>query len=635
MSAIWGAIHLKGGAVKDVHKSILRSAFDKCIIDRYEEMESGNVYMGCGIQYFTKEAKYEVLPIRENNLFFDADVIVDNRKDLLKLCKFGEEIVDLSDGYILFKMYQTYGKKCLNKLLGAYAFVFYDKQKESIDMVIDAVGYRLVYYMIHEEVLYYSSLMEPLEQIMQQVKINYRWISDFLGQDNLNMFTEGEETSIEGIYRVPPGSIYTFSKDGIHKERYWDPYRDQKKIRLKDDGAYKTSFLDLYKECVSCLLRSEEETSIFLSGGFDSTSVAVLAAKELAKQNKKLYAYTSIPLEGYESEFKKNIIVDEKELVLKTKEYIPNLECEFMSLPEMNAWYDRKDYVKVVEMPYKSVQNLLWMFEGMKKSYNKNARIMLVGNFGNSTVSFDNKEVFFTWLFQRGLWLRLYREINAMKKRHGYTRKSILLSTIKNAFGLKGSKEEQNLFENSYVNNSLVEYWGTKKRMEIINKKESKYYSNYKVYQEAQLPLETLRHCGEIAMKNSLYSGVIYRDPTRDKRMIEFTVGIPYSQFTHNGYCRRLITEYMKGIMPEHIIKERRQGRQSADLRARMITKQKVIKEEWKRIYEVHRNSKVVNCNKALQHLEKKNIEDMKDFEIVRHIFTIMTLEYIDEKEQE
>ena len=39
--------------------------------------------------------------------------------------------------------------------------------------------------------------------------------------------------------------------------------------------------------------------------------------------------------------------------------------------------------------------------------------------------------------------------------------------------------------------------------------------------------------------------------------MIEFVTSLPYGQFTHNGVRRRLIAEYMKDIVPAHILKEK------------------------------------------------------------------------------
>lgn len=122
------------------------------------------------------------------------------------------------------------------------------------------------------------------------------------------------------------------------------------------------------------------------------------------------------------------------------------------------------------------------------------------------------------------------------------------------------------------------------------------------------------------------------RDPTRDKRMIEFVTSLPYGQFTHNGVRRRLIAEYMKDIVPAHILKEKGMGRQSADLKQRLLPFSSQIEEEWKENYKKFSGSTCIDCKKALTGLEEKGIKDMTDFEIVRHIFTNILLEYLEAK---
>ena len=54
----------------------------------------------------------------------------------------------MPDGRILYEVYGRLGKDCLNDLLGAYTFVWYDKEKNQIELVLDAVGNRCLYYRI-------------------------------------------------------------------------------------------------------------------------------------------------------------------------------------------------------------------------------------------------------------------------------------------------------------------------------------------------------------------------------------------------------------------------------------------------------------------------------------------------------
>lgn len=657
MSAICGAISLSGREIDEKEKNILKDGYQDCRIDRFEEFTDNTLYMACGIQYFTKEADYEAFPIVEDGVWFVADVIIDNRIELIKKLvsdrnaymlqyrkdldieeeDIQEKYEKLPDGRILYEMYRQYGKACFNDMVGAYTAVWFDVNRNEVLMLSDAVGYRYVHYMIQDGILYFSSLMKPLEQIKQRVQINDRWIADYIGQDNFNAFTESEETPIQDIYRIAPATSILMDETHqtertIKKTCYWKPFKG-KKIRYHSDEEYKEHFLKLYTECVECLLRSSGETSILLSGGYDSSSVACIAAKKLKEQGKTLYSFTSVPFRGYEPSG--DDLDDETQLVRKTAEYLGNVECTFMDMSDMNPWYDRKEYEKIAEIPYKSPQNMLWMYEGLKQSYHKNARIMLGGMFGNGTVSFDNAPNYFCWLFQHGKWRKLYQEACGISKTEGYTKKSIIKTAIKTALhgysDREGYKEEKkNPFHKSFAKKEFLETNYTESYFERANKTILKFPYDYDTYKNMFITLDILRHYGEYAQRNSLYSGVIIRDPTRDKRIIEFVSAIPYDQFTHNGVRRRLIREYMADIIPEHIFTERRTGMQSADMKKRLLKTQDAIKAEMIENYRKHSGDLRIDCDRAIKDLDGKCFEDMDRFDISRHIFTNILLDYLD-----
>lgn len=631
MAAIWGAISIaKDKKISEEVKKIFKDAFLDCVIDRTEELETDFLYMGCGLQYWTRETQYEDLPRKQKGIFFNGDIIIDNRAELIKKLGMNND-ENTTDSDILFSMYEKYGNDALNQMIGAYAAVWYNEEKENITVLADAVGYRFIYYTIKDGVFYYASLMKPLETIIGDVKLNERWIADSIGQDNLNIFTECEETPIQDIYRIAPAHRMVISRKGIDKHQYWKPYEKVKKVRYKSQDEYKNHFLTLFQTCVDEVMRSPKETAILLSGGYDSTAVACLASRTLKKQGKQLYSFTSVPLKNSEIEKEEGMFVDETDLVRKTADILENLECTFMELPNMNSWYDRKEYMKVAEIPYKSPQNLLWMYEGLKQAYEKDARIMLGGMFGNGTVSFDNTKIYFAWLFQRGRWVKLYSEVKGLNRRKHYTKKSVLVTTAREAVGIGATKvKREELFEKSFVKQSYLEKYETDERIFRWYRKYDKCSYNYKAYRESFITMDVLRHYGEFAQKNSLYTGVIVRDPTRDKRMIEFVAGIPYDQFTHDGYQRRLISDYMKDIMPEHVLKQTGVGRQSADQKFRLLKYQKDIKKEWMEIYRHHAQNERIDVEKAMRELEAKTFDELTDFELVRHIFTLILLEYID-----
>ncbi len=640
MSAIWGAISLDNKQISLETAKIMKDAFKECVIDRYEEVLSDNVYMGCGIQYVTGEAEREKLPKCEGELYFTADVVLDNREFIQK--EIPEQVTaDMPDGEMLFQILKFQIRKqqiekCLNDLLGAYVFVWYDKATNQIMMVNDALGNRFVYYLLQDNILYFSSLMAPLERLIEKMEINERWIADFLAQDNLSIFTECEETTIRNIYRLAPAQMVMVSQKGIQKKIYWKPEIKPGSLKLRTEEEYKEKFVELYRECVRCTLRSPEETGIFLSGGYDSSSVAALAAPELEKVGKKLLSFTSVPSKEFSLEGGKKVILDETEAVREIQAMYPNIETVFMELQDMNAWYDRTDYWKRMELPYKSPQNPLWMQRGMMLAQQKNVRIMLGGMTGNATVSYGNLPLYLVHLFRRGHWVQLYREIHTLYRKKNFSRKGMVFITIKRGlqrYPYKVSKEE--LFQYSYANREYLHKWGADKRAFRNNQRMLRSMNDYWLARELLFEPELFRHDGEFYQKDSLYTGVLVRDPTKDKRMIEFTLNIPFGLTNQDAVSRRLIAVYMKELIPECILSDKRKGIQSADLKERLLKYEADILAEWRSIYEKNLDNPRVDCAKALDSLKGKSLRDMERFDIIRHIYTIILLEYINYKVNE
>ena len=52
------------------------------------------------------------------------------------------------------------------------------------------------------------------------------------------------------------------------------------------------------------------------------------------------------------------------------------------------------------------------------------------------------------------------------------------------------------------------------------------------------------------------------RDPTADKRIVEYCYAIPGEQFMRNGETKWLLRRAMDGILPEALLNERSRGRQ-------------------------------------------------------------------------
>lgn len=629
MSAIWGVIDLQGKRLQAGISQVFAESYQNCVIDRYEEIAEEAVYFGCGIQYFTQEATMEKLPVAAEENFFTADVVLDNREELYaKLLGNKKPLTEMPDGELLYQMYRDYGKGCLNDLLGAFAFVYYDQKEKRAEIVIDAVGDRCVYYTMQNKILYFSSLMEPLIKLTG-AGLNDRWITDFLAMDHLFVSNEAEETPYKGIYRVAPAQRVIIQAGKLEKERYWNPFENFIELKLANDEEYAKAFRQVFCNTVKGIMRGRGDMSILLSGGLDSNAVAAVASGYLKEKGEMLYSYTSVPLKDYVPQKNGWDLEDESEAVQKTAEYLGNVEMTFVDLQGINPWQDRQEELRIMEMPYKSVQNMLWIPECMRRAYERGSRMMLTGSFGNTTISYTDLEVYMNDLYQRKKWKTLYRELKIFSKVDGFSlqyAKKQIRNASKNSKKIK--TDWNSLYGKSFVRPAMVEKEGSAERIIAMKRKFAEASLSHEATRKLMVQDVALRQIGEAGTKHSLATGVLLRDPTKDKRVISFCLSLPVEQFCKEGKERRLIREYLKGWMPPHILQAKTKGKQSADLAYRMSLDWKMIRQEWMQLYLSYNDSRYVDSAKACTELlQNPEIEKYSTKMLVRHMYTLMVLE--------
>jgi asparagine synthase (glutamine-hydrolysing) len=75
---------------------------------------------------------------------------------------------------------------------------------------------------------------------------------------------------------------------------------------------------------------------------------------------------------------------------------------------------------------------------------------------------------------------------------------------------------------------------------------------------------------GGSAASGMAIAEVDYRDPTIDKRLVEFCLAIPEEQFLRKGVTKSLLRRAMAGRLPDAILEERRKGLVGADWHLRI-----------------------------------------------------------------
>jgi asparagine synthase (glutamine-hydrolysing) len=183
-----------------------------------------------------------------------------------------------TDTEVLLAGYREWGSRCVERFNGMWAFAIWDAGRRTLFGSRDRLGVKPLYYRLDGERLTFAS--EPW--VLGDGGANPRAVRDYIEQGYLD---EGDDTFFAEVRRLPPAHSFEFGPGGLRIERYWrlepqDPPQDAV-------GAVRAKLLD----AVRLQLRADVPVGTCLSGGIDSSSIAVAVAHLGHERQKTVTAY--------------------------------------------------------------------------------------------------------------------------------------------------------------------------------------------------------------------------------------------------------------------------------------------------------------------------------------------------------
>ncbi|QNM91540.1 asparagine synthase (glutamine-hydrolyzing) [Aliarcobacter cryaerophilus] len=180
-----------------------------------------------------------------------------------------------SDTEVLLNMYIVYGKECVSKLNGMFAFAVYDKVKDSMFLARDHFGIKPLYYTYQNNDFIFASEVKAI--------LEYPDIKAEVDQKSLNEYMTFQvmlkkHTLFKNIHSLEPAT-YLYLENGKVKEKkkYWEfDYNIDESL---SEEEYTTELLHLLENSLNIQTRSDVPIGAYLSGGIDSSLVSTLASK--------------------------------------------------------------------------------------------------------------------------------------------------------------------------------------------------------------------------------------------------------------------------------------------------------------------------------------------------------------------
>jgi asparagine synthase (glutamine-hydrolysing) len=182
-----------------------------------------------------------------------------------------------SDVEVLLHLYEDHGTSFLEKLNGQFAFALYDRRRRRLLLARDHCGICPLFYTVAGGLLIFAS---EIKSILRHPAVERQ--IDLGGLDQLLSFPGlvSPATMFRGIRALESGH-FLMAQDGVRNVEYWD--LDYPRLGApadcRQEGELVEELRELLTGAVETRLVADVPVGIYLSGGMDSSLVAVLASR--------------------------------------------------------------------------------------------------------------------------------------------------------------------------------------------------------------------------------------------------------------------------------------------------------------------------------------------------------------------
>ena len=436
-----------------------------------------------------------------------------------------------TDTEVVLAAYQKWGKSCLDKFNGMFAFVIFDKNTKQIFAARDRFGIKPFYYYRDEEKFIFASEIKSILPLLKSRSINNSIVLDYVAY---NRTDHTNKTFFNGIKKLRHGYTLLINKTKIDFVQWYnlrDKIKDKKTILSRDE------YQEILTDSVKLRLRSDVRVGVSLSGGLDSSSITSLVLNKLNLPN----------ISSFSAVYNTNESYDEYEFI---KLYSSQMDNMFYTYPSKETFLnDYKEFIGSHSEPVNDVGSYI-QYKVMEL-VSKQVKVVLDGQgadeqlggyhnfFGSYYKELLNSGKLLKFIKENFHYLSQHKSPEALK----YFIYYILPIKLKKSTNklAKGSINKE--FFNSYSKDSS-----------IISDIYHPLSLHDSLIQHFEYKLEHLLKWDDI---NSMKFSIESRVPFLDYRLVEASLNLPSDLILKNGTTKYLLRESMKDILPKKIVERK------------------------------------------------------------------------------
>ncbi|MCZ6643650.1 MAG: asparagine synthase (glutamine-hydrolyzing), partial [Gammaproteobacteria bacterium] len=207
----------------------------------------------------------------------------------------GYEFRTASDTEVVLAAYQIWGKDCVQRFNGMFAFAIWDNATRGLFLARDRLGEKPLFYATTNEGMFLFA-SEP-HALSRHPDVGRSMSMKGLGQFLLLNYTVGRQTLNEGIYRFPAAHCGTlYFNQPLRLAPYWDlaaVMRNKNSFPSIDAAA--VELLELLDDSVRQRLMSDVPFGAFLNGGINSSAVVASMARNIGGEQTHAFSLGNDP----------------------------------------------------------------------------------------------------------------------------------------------------------------------------------------------------------------------------------------------------------------------------------------------------------------------------------------------------
>jgi asparagine synthase (glutamine-hydrolysing) len=193
----------------------------------------------------------------------------------------GSRFLTNSDTETILEAYRAWGRGCLSRLNGMFAFALWDAGERRLLLARDRLGKKPLYFSpVPGGVAFASEIKALFRHPGVSANVERRRVPTFIAY----RYLPGDETLFSGVRCLPAASTLGLTATGGVEEpvRYWDyDFDEDRAIRERCPalGERKERLLALLEDSVRLRMIADVPVGAFLSGGLDSSLVVALMSR--------------------------------------------------------------------------------------------------------------------------------------------------------------------------------------------------------------------------------------------------------------------------------------------------------------------------------------------------------------------